>query len=99
MPHCLCRGVDQGRAVVDRVDLHAAGKKAAVQRSNLGPHAFESGQGLLPALQQDGGFDDVAIAVSAHSAERRRSEERRVGKECRSRWAREEYKEKSRNRM
>src|SRR5438445_2140518 len=70
MPYRFCRGVDERRAVVNRVDLHAMWQKPGIESTNLVSQAFERGQRLFPALQQHGAFYDVALAVSPHPAER-----------------------------
>src|SRR5437868_14356934 len=71
MPHGFRRGVDEGRAVIDRVDLNTARKKSSIQGSNLVSQALESGQGLFSSLPQHRAFHDVALAVSPPSAEGR----------------------------
>src|SRR5207302_4902034 len=75
------RGDDVALLAVEVVEQRDAGVAVGVvlDGGHLGRHA------VLAALEVD---DAVTLLVAATSVPRRlRSEERRVGKECRSRWA------------
>ena len=72
-----------GRRVLDGLDLQvpAQGRIGIVGRSGAGKSTLLS---LIAGLDEP---DAGRITVAGASAPHERSEERRVGKECRSRWS------------
>jgi hypothetical protein len=63
------RGMDQGRPVVEGLDLHPFRQFPLVQFLDLFPDPLQYGQRLVSALQEDHPFHDVVVVVDADLAQ------------------------------
>src|SRR2546425_2801972 len=72
--------------LVHRSAHRAAGVKHVIDQQQIPAVDVEWNLGALRVVMQPAGVIVVAVERDVHQAERR-SEERRVGKECRSRWS------------